>query len=62
MTDFGTLILGIIFYLLGRKSYQKHEQKNADRNNNSGVFFQLNTILLVSGFLLILISILFILN
>ncbi|MCH3883739.1 hypothetical protein [Tenacibaculum aquimarinum] len=58
MIEFGILIVGIILYLLGRKSYYKFERDRKDKNNNSGVFLQLNTILLYSGFILIVFSIL----
>ncbi len=53
MLELGILILGIILYLLGKKSYDRFERNRKDKNNNSGVFLQLNTILLYSGFILI---------
>lgn len=51
-----TLIIGIILSLIGRKFYNKREKTN--QVNNSGVFFQLDTIFLYSGFIIILVSIL----
>ena len=63
MVEFGILFSGIVLFILGKTSLNKFEKNRTDKGNNSGVFFQLNTILMLSGFALILSSILmFVLN
>ena len=60
MLEIGILILGIVLFILGEISLNKFEKNRTDKENNSGVFFQLNTLLLYSGFILVLVSLLFI--
>jgi|TARA_R110002033_G_scaffold170920_1_gene214785 hypothetical protein len=62
MLEIGILIFGIILLILGKVSLTKFEKTRTDKENNSGVFFQKNTLLLYSGFILVLISLIFIFN
>ncbi len=58
MVEIGILFSGIVLLILGKASLNKFEKSRTEKENNSGVFFQLNTILMLSGFALILSSIL----
>lgn len=62
MLEIGTLIFGIILLTLGKISLNKFDRNRTDRENNSGVFFQLNTLLLYSGSILVIVSLIFIFN
>ncbi len=62
MLEIGLLIFGIILCVLGLRLSRKFENDPSKKEQNTGVFFQLHTQLLVNGFLLILVSLLSILN
>lgn len=58
MMEYVLLVLGIIFLVLGKISLDKFEKKQAQEKQNIGAYFQLNTHLLVGGFLLVIVAIL----
>ncbi|GFZ93423.1 hypothetical protein GCM10011531_26830 [Aquaticitalea lipolytica] len=62
MLEIGILIFGIILLILGKISLNKYERNRTDKENNSGVFFQLNTLLLYSGSILVIVSLIFLFN
>ncbi|GEM_PF-1791612 len=62
MLEIGILIFGIILLILGEISLNKYERNRTDKENNSGVFFQLNTLLLYSGSILVIVSLIFLFN
>ena len=62
MFEIWFLIFGIILYVLGLRSSRKFENDSAKKEEGTGVFFQLHTQLLVNGFIIILVSLLFIFN
>ncbi len=62
MIEIGLLIFGIILLILGKISLNKFERNRTDKENNSGVFLQLNTLLLYSGSILVIVSLIFIFN
>jgi len=62
MIEIGFLVFGIILLVLGKISLDKFEKKHPEKENNSGVYFQVNTHLLVIGFILVLVSLIMIFN
>ncbi len=52
----GILIFGIILFALGQFLSRKYEKRTPNKNHYSGAFFQLDTQLIVNGFILIVIS------
>ena len=62
MLEVGILIFGITLLILGKISLNKFERNRTDKENNSGVFFQLNTFLLYSGSVLVIVSLIFLLG
>ena len=62
MLEIGILIFGIILLILGKISFNKFERNQTDKENNSGVFLQLNTLLLYSGSILVIVSVIFLFN
>jgi hypothetical protein len=62
MIEIGLLVFGIILLILGKISLNKFERNRTDKENNSGVFLQLNTLLLYSGSILVIVSLIFLFN
>lgn len=62
MLEIGFLIFGIVLYVLGLRLSRKFENDPVKKEQNTGVFFQLHTQLLVNGFIMILVSLVLIFN